>query len=290
MGAFKHNKKRDTGLVYEFLVRKLSKTLVEKDQNGYRRAMEIVHKYYGDGTPLAEERELFDVIRNTRSVTESTARRILGEVQRHALMLDSKRIDIKKSNLIKEINHSFGKEMFTQHRVPEYRLLASIQMVIDATRTQNRLTESVQKIQLEEGLVKYMMTRGSFSESITQKSEIDSLVMAMVAKRFNEKYSKSLSTSQKRLLEKYIRAQVSGDMKQLKETILQECQATFKSIDKAALMTDVKADSVMSERLQEARKKLESIVADASTNTNTDDVVENMMMFQKLVEEVESDE
>ena len=129
MGTFKHNKKRDTGLVYEFLVRKLSQTMVEKDTSSYQKTMDILRKYYGDGAILAEERELFDVIMNARGLSEVAARRVLGEVQRVAKSMDARKIDIKKSNLIKEINYTFGRDFFSNHRVPTYRLLASIQML-----------------------------------------------------------------------------------------------------------------------------------------------------------------
>jgi len=285
MSAFRHNKKRDTGLVYEFLVRQLSRSVVEKDPMTYKRTLEIVKKYYGDGTTLSEERELFDVIRSARGLSEASARRVLGEVERHARGMDAKRIDIKKSNLIKEINYSFGQDFFSDHRVPEYRLLASIQMVVDAARTQNRLTESVQKIQLEEGLVRYMTTRGSFSEGTTQRSEVDALVMSMVAKRFNEKYSTSLTEPQKKLLEKYIRWQVTGDAKPLSEALVVEMRRINDALTRASFMKEVIEDKSMSSKLEEAKSKL---LAEGACSLDLQ--VEEVMMFQRLVEEVESDE
>ena len=206
MASFKHNKKRNTGLVYEFLLRRLSEAMVDSDRSKYDQALGILKKYYGDGTAMAEERELFDVVRNTRGVTESAARRILGEVQHQAQKMDARKIDIKKSNLIKEVNHAYGQNFFNEYRIPEYRLLASIQMVIDAARTNTLIAESVARIQLEEGLVQYMTTKGSYS--VTKPAtpgEIDALIVRMVTKRFSEKYSKALNASQKILLERYIR-------------------------------------------------------------------------------------
>ncbi len=283
---FKHNKRRDTGLVYEFLIRRLSRAMVEKDQKTYKRALEIVKKYYGEGAPLAEERELFDVIRNARGLAETSARRVLGEVERAAQRMDTKKIDIKKSNLIKEINYAFGRDFFSVHRVPDYRLLASIQMVIDSARTQNRLTETVQKIQLEEGLVRYMTTRGSFQEASAQRSEVDALVMAMVAKRFNEKYAKTLNAPQKALLEKYIRWQVSGDAMPLAEFVSSEEKRIKGVLVRASFLREVRDDKAMLERLVEAQRKLD----EPTFVHKMDEGVEKVMMYQKLAEEVESDE
>lgn len=284
MATFKHNKKRNTGLVYEFLVRRLSSTMVEQDKQTYARTLEIIRKYYSEGSILAEERELFEVIRNTRGVTENAARRILNEVQKQARKLDGKKLDIKKSNLLKEINYTFGQDFFAEHRVPEYRLLASIQMVIDGCRGDAMLSESVAKIQLEEGLVQYMTTKGDYSVKQTaSKGEVDALVMKMVAKRFEEKYSKSLVGHQKTLLEKFIRYQVTGDEKQLQDFLHKETVRVSDSIARAELMKEVCDDKFMMDKLSEVKRhiiKLGSI----------DEQVENLMLFQKLVEEIEADE
>ena len=284
MATFKHNKKRNVGLVYEFLVRRLSSAMVSQDKKTYGKTLEIIRKYYSDGTVLSEERELFEVVRNTRGVSENAARRILREVQKQACRIDSKKCDIKKSNLLKDINYTFGKDFFAEHRVPEYRLLASIQMVIDGSRGDALLSESVAKIQLEEGLIQYMTTKGDYSVKATAtKGDIDQLVMKMVAKRFEEKYSKSLIGSQKVLLEKFIRYQVVGDKKQLADYIFAESMRVLSSIAKAEVMKEVKDDSVMSARLSDAKQhvmKLGSI----------DEQVENLMLFQKLAEEIESNE
>jgi len=286
MATFKHNKKRNTGLVYEFLVRRLSTSMVDKDKGVYQKTLEILKKYYSEGSVLAEERELFDVVKNTRGVTENAARRILAEVQKQARKTDGKKVDIKKSNLIKDINYAFGQDFFGEHRVPEYRLLASIQMVIDNSRGEPVLTESIANIQLEEGLVQYMTTKGDYSvKPAASKDEVDQLVMRMITKRFEEKYSKSLVGSQKTLLEKFIRYQVTGDVKQLHEYMVVEGKRIFDAMKKASTMKEIIEDKDMNVKLEEARKLFPT-----DTVIETDKWVEEMMMYQKLVEEINSNE
>lgn len=283
MGSFKHNKRRNAGLVYEFLVRRLGQAMVDQDKMTYRRALEIMQKYYSEGTILCEERELFEVIRNTRGVTESAARRILAEVQKHAQKMDARKVDIKKSNLIKEINYAFGKDFYAEHRVPDYRLLASIQMVVDASRNPRRLAESVAKIQVEEGLVQYMMTRGGYSVAQAPQSEIDQVVMRMVAKRFEEKYAKTLNGPQKVLLERFIRYEVTGDKVQLTKFLDSEESRVMAALNRAELMKEIIEDKVMAEKLDEAKRHVIKL-------GTLEERVENTMLYQKLVEEIESDE
>jgi hypothetical protein len=280
MGTFKHNKKRNSGLIYEFLVRHVSKCMIDNDTSGYQKSLIVIRKYFGDGAPLAEERELFDVVRTTRGVTENAARRILGEIQRAANQSDVKKIEIKKSNLIKEINYGFGQNFWDSYRVPEYRLLATIQMVIDAARGKHNLTESVQNIQLEEGLVKYMTSNKEFSSQQQPREDIDQLVMAMTAKKFHEKYSVSLRPNQKVLLEKFMRSQVTGDNMPLANYLHSEMERIVSSMKKARLIKEIIEDQEMLKKLDEALEKFPKECGR--------DAVEAVMVYQNLVEELES--
>lgn len=284
MGTFKHNKKRNTGLVYEFLVRHLSQSMIDKNAQMYQKTLGVVRKYYGEGSILAEEHELFSVIQNTRGVSENAARRILGEVQRQAGRIDHKRLEIKKSNLIKEINHGFGQNFWDLHRIPEYRLLATIQMVIEAARSNKMLSESVQNIQLEEGLVNYMTSTNKFSPPVPPREEIDQLVMAITAKKFQEKYSKHLNKNQQVLLEKYMRFQVDGDEKKFGEYLNKRKSDMTETLNRYATMKEFVQDPGMMSRMNEAMKKFNSL----PIGTN-DEFISEMMLFENLVEEVESD-
>jgi hypothetical protein len=284
MATFKHNKKRNAGLVYEFLVRRLSKTMIDKDKDGSQKTLGIVRKYFGEGTVLSEEKELFDVIRNTRGVSEMAARRILGEIQKQAKSLDIKKIDIKKSNLIKEINYGFGQDFWDDHRIPEYRLLATIQMIIDSARIPTQISESVQKIQLEEGLVQYMTSTGDFTVK-ERNQDIDKLVMALTAKKFQEKWTHSLNPAQKVILEKYIRFIATGDEETFRGFLHKRKSDMTASLNKYVSMKEFATDTVMRQKMDEAVTKFNSLPFGAS-----DEFVQEMMLFEKLVEEIESHE
>lgn len=287
MGTFKHNKKRNTGLVYEFLVRHLSQSMIEKNSQVYQKTLGLIRKYYGEAAPLTEEHELFTVVQGTRGVSENAARRVLGEVQRQAAKQDVKKLDIKKSNLIKEINYSFSQGFWDLHRIPDYRLLATIQMVIDASRSEKRLTESVQNIQLEEGLVQYMTSKAEYTPPSPHTEDIDQLVMAITAKKFQEKYTKTLNGPQQVLLEKYIRAQVTGDQKPLFDVINEQMNKIPISLGKARTMKEFIEDPIMMKKLDEATTEWSNI--SSSGFHKLDETVEEIMLFQKLVEEIECD-
>lgn len=231
---------------------------------------------------MGEEKELFDVVRNTRGLTEVASRRVLSEVKSVSRKIDLRKLEIKKSNLIKEVNYGFG-DLFYDSRVPDYRLLATIQTFLDTDRTPSRLTESVQLIRMEEVLVHHMMTRAEALPAIENKGEIDRLVMSMVAKRFGEKYNSSLIPAQKNLLEKFIRYQVANDEVPLRLFIEQETKRVREALDAARLMKEITEDPEMVKKLEEARANLNS-------HRDITLAVEDLMLYQKLVEEIQSDE
>ena len=282
--AFKHNKKRNSGLVYEFLVRRLGSQLVDQDKEGSNQTVAITERYFSDGEPLAEELELFRAIRETRGVSQETARRILGEVVRQAKAQDAKKIDTTKSSLIKELNHTFGRDFFDKHRLPEYRLLASIQIYIDSHRGK-RLAENFQAIQLEDGMVEWMTSTPPKPEKEAIE-QVDELVCAMARKRFNEKYGNSLNVGQKALLETYVTSLVKENTADLQKRVATDKKAIAKLLVSSYKMKEVQEDKVMKQRFVEAAKKLSEL----DTTRTDESVIEEMMLFHKLAEELLSNE
>lgn len=284
--SFKHNKKRNSALVYEFLIRRMSSQLIAKDQLGYRRTFGMVERYYGSGTPLGAERELFDVIRNTRGASRSIAERVLGEVKEHAVKIEGRLLETKKGDLIREINHSIGQGFFSQHRIPEYRLLASIQMVIDGSRLRlDRLTENVQRVRLEEALIEFMTTQEPIASQSDELNEdrVDGLVCSLAAQKFHEKYGDALIGPQKKLLDVYLRSIMTGKQERLDEHISAEVVRLDKALVSGRLLKEVREDKVMESKYSEAQAALKKISGPGDVAKK----IEELMLYQKLVAELE---
>lgn len=287
--GFSHNKKRNVGLVYEFLVRHLATQVINRNKVVYDKVLEIVKKYYGSGMPLSEEREIFEVIKNVRGVTDSVARRILHEainVYRH---LDHKKIELSKNNLIKEINCSFGKSFFSEHRLPEYKLLATIQLYLDGNRNNRSISESVQAIQLEDSIVNFMTTSSQLSRKTEHEDRIDDLVCALATNKFRNRYRHTLSQRQQKLLEEYAKLSLHGDEKDLNLMLNDEKTRILLVMRKARAMNEFKDDKVMQNRLAEAEEKLK-LFGKQNNAMRSEEFVQEIMLYQKLEEELTSNE
>lgn len=284
MASMKHNKKRSSGIVYELLVRKMGSQMIDKDQPGCKKTITLFENYFSSNVPIGLELDLFRIIKNTRGTSEATARKVLGEVMREASKMDYRLLDIKKSNLIKEIHHSFGQEFFSKFRIPEYRLLASIQLFIDSCRPGGRLAENVQRIHIEDALVRYMTAEESVQTNAPVVAEMDFLVARLAQKKFREKYGNSLNESQKRVLNEYSRFLFTDNPGVLRKVLAKDKARVLSTIDESYMTKEVKEDLVMQKRLTEAREILQKM----DVGRVNEDVVQEMMLYHKLCEELES--
>ena len=131
----RHNKKRNSGLLYELLIRKISRSLVEGDNKSASISKSIVKKYFNAGTELHKEYRLINALVNVPVGSESIATAVLSEAREASKKFDSKALKIEKSNLIREINHELNKDDFYAESVPNYRMYATASSVIGYWRS-----------------------------------------------------------------------------------------------------------------------------------------------------------
>lgn len=283
--SFKHNKKRNVALVYEFLLREMSEKVIEEDKKGFQNAFLIFKKYFSPGCVLQKKKELFDVIRENRGVSCDIARQILGEVSLKAKNIDNRISDIKESNLIKDINYGLGRDFFAKHRIPEYRLLATIQLIVEGCKPNTTLFEDVKRIQLKESLVKFMSSN-KIREQTFSPVKVDKLVYTLAENKFKEKYGKTLSDSQKRIMAKYIKCSFNVEHSDFRNSLISELSSIKSVLQKSCSLKEVKDDVIMQGKMNDAMSHIDSL----NENVNIDELVEEVMLYQKLVEELASNE
>lgn len=282
--SLKHRKKRNAALVYEFLVRRMASTMVDQDPEAYLQTLQITKRYYATGQPLAEEKALFDAVVQNRGLSEKAAQQVLAEVQRHARSTDQRLLEIKKSNLIKDVNYTLGQDFFDVHRIREYRLLASLQMLIDRYRnTEAPLSEDVERIKLEEGLVTYMTTTEPQPVASNQQP-VDSFVASLAMKKFEERYSGALNEAQRRTLRGFMNYTMTGDQARFAKEMRGEYERIKNGLKEAFGRREFVEDNVMAERLGEAVRKFKEI-----SDLTSEATVQDVLLYQRLLQEIDSD-
>lgn len=192
-----HNKKRNVGVIHEQLVRYVGGAIISKDQKSAENAVAIITRYFKPGTELYREFRLFNALVNAPMGNGELASRVVLEAKNAATTHDKNRLSEEKSQLIKAINHTLSEEKFYDIRVPNYKLYATVQSLLDSWRGKNIL-EITELAKYEHNLCEWL-TR--LPESEVKNEAIDPLAYKLMLQKFQEKYGKNLLPSQKRVVE-----------------------------------------------------------------------------------------
>jgi len=285
MSGRNHNKKRNSMLLYEFLVRTISKSLIEDDKKRSAGALRILKRHYKPGTNLYKEFRLINSLVKTTVSSEHVAASILREAKSAAVSMNHAAIDREKSLLIKHINHVINDDNFYDQHVNEYRALATIQTLMNEWRSPNK--DLLKMAQYEDQLMKWLVTEKSapVDQTITEDTNGSArLLMKVMTKKLNEKYDSVLNEQQKSLIRAYAFSTASDDMSSIKMK-LHEAKDNLLELIEQYETEDQKNEYVKS-KLDEVK----SCLIQENLGDVDDSTVTRFMLYSRLKEELESKE
>lgn len=200
----KHSKKRNVGLMYEFLVRVISVALLEGDKKKSSRALKIMKRYFKPGTELYNEFRLVHSLKTVSVSSESVASTIVERAREVAKGHNASQLMREKSLLIREVNHTLNDNNFYDQPVQDYRMYATIQSLIDEWR--NPTGDIRLLAEYEDKLVKWMSsdkTQVSSSPISEEDPGTTRLLVKVMTQKLNEKYSEALLPEQRVILREY---------------------------------------------------------------------------------------
>ena len=192
----KHNKKRNTGFIYEALVREVVKQSIANNKEQRNLAISLLKEFFNKNTLLYKDLQLYKSILETKKVKEKIAFKILIEAKSVKNNLNKKMLFTEQSKIIKKINKDLSPEVFMNY-VPSYKYLASIGMFFGDNLNPK------QKVLLEEKILERMTLNENTKNRIEEK-KLDNLVVKSFVKRFNNTYNKNLLNEQKELINHFI--------------------------------------------------------------------------------------
>ena len=120
----KHNKLRNTGLLFEFLLRQITSDVLNKVDDS--KAVFIVKKKFNENTELGKELALYNIIINKKFDSDRKADYFINEVINERQKLVNSTLRREKYNLIKIINEYYDLRKFISSKVDNYKIHASI--------------------------------------------------------------------------------------------------------------------------------------------------------------------
>jgi len=237
MKKLKHSKYKNTGILFEMLVRKLTSETLTSDKS---KAIDIIKKYFGKNTELSKELNLYNSILKEQFKSEALALDFIKECQDAHGKLNKSLIKRQKYNLVKEISESFSFDSLAKAHINNYKILASVYMLFEYKDSGNpkKLNECKSSVLDHVVLTETVKSEKDVLLETFSKQEKDMrlLTYKLLVDKFNTKYS-GLSESQKRLLNQYITH--VNDTDSLREYINIEIPRIKKTLaEQSKLVTD----------------------------------------------------
>ena len=203
MAKLKHSKFKNTGILFELLVRQIaSDTLANKDS----LALEIIKKHFKKGTELNKELKLYQSLTKENFDNQYQAQEFIDIVLNERVKLNEGILRRQKYNLIKSVKESFIMDDFFKYRVTNYREMASVYKLFENKSNQSPKEYVTCKTTILETITRNnveIVTESTNKEYNEQSKEVRMLAYKFLVDSFNSKYT-NLSESQKKVLRSYI--------------------------------------------------------------------------------------
>jgi len=207
MHKIKHSKFKNSGILFELLVRQIaSDTVSNKDS----AAIGIVRKYFNK-SELAKEYKLYQALITPKSLSEAKAETFINSTLEASLRLNKTALRKEKYNIIKEIRDHYDIEEFFKAKINHYKQYAAAFNLIEAHNSLE-FTEPQHIIDNKITLLEHITRREIDKESVKDRvmeefTNMDKgsriLAYRMLLEKFNSKYA-TLSDRQKLILKEFI--------------------------------------------------------------------------------------
>ncbi len=200
MKRIKHAKVKNTGIVFELLVRQVASDTMN---NKNSQALHILKKHFKANSEIAKELKLYRSLSTEKFLSESKAMKFLEAVIRTRKQLNESQLRRDKYNLIKDLKTSYNLEDFFKSRITNYKTHASTYKLFEYAEADDPAQYTTNKFSLVEHIQTSSVIKKDSTMLNTQHKDVRILASKLVVDKFNEKYSK-LNESQKHMLREYI--------------------------------------------------------------------------------------
>jgi len=278
MKSLKHSKFKNTGVLFELLVRQVtSDTLNNVDS----KAIPIIKKYFTKSTELSKELNLYQTLVQEKFSKDEKANHLIDAVLTAKSQLNQSILNRQKYNLIKEIKNTFVLEEFFKSKVNNYKTLAAIYKMFEFTIADNPVESVNNRYTLVEHITQTSVKKSNelneMSEFVKQDKDVRLLSYKILVDKFNEKYS-NLNEGQKSLLRQYINTVSEGT--EIKEFVSKEVIKLQKELK---TLNSKISDKVVKIKLTEVINLLNEISAAKSLKDNH---ILSLLRYHELVKEL----
>ncbi len=210
----KHNKKRNVGLINEFCSRYMARAIIEHKDSDLTKAKSILQKHFQKDTNLFKELKLFNALYKTKVQNKEAAWSLINQVKESCRISSQSKLDLEKTALLHEINCTLGDPNFFNKVVPDYKICATIQVLMDTWRNASLQESNIsESSQLEDKLLEHMVLTPEIHTSASNinknvlemtDNDINQLVVNIMLEKLTKKFGNLLGVEQKDIINMYV--------------------------------------------------------------------------------------
>ena len=279
----KHSKYKNTGILFELLVRQVTADTLN---GGESAALGIIKKYFVK-SELSKEYKLYEALTKSTSLTESKANVLIQTLLETSKKLNRGILRREKYSLINEIRQSYNLEEFFKTKLPHYKTFAAFYMLNEIQSTEALVDTNLivnNKMTILEHLSSNEIKEEKVEADVLQEfqsydKDTRMLTYRILMENFNGKYT-DLHNSQKEVLRQYINSVDSTP-------VLREFYNT--EVDKIKTQLTELNSKVENKAVQIKINEVISLIEELDkTSKVTSDNIVNILQYLELVEELKS--
>lgn len=283
MTKLKHSKYKNSGLIFELLIRQVTADTISGKQSP---ALDIIKKYFLK-SELSKEYKLYESLLKNLPLAESKANIVINTILETSKKLNRSTLRREKYNLIKEIRDNYNLDDFFKIKLPNYKAYAALYSLMEIYNNDNLVNPEAiitNKVTLLEILTTSKINKKEVKNEVIEEfkkydKDLRILTYRILLEKFNDKYD-GLNENQKLVLKQFItEVDSTPKLKEFYNSKIQEIKTEL-----AQLIESID-NKVMKIKLNEVNNIIVELPKGAPISN--DDIV-NLLQYYQLIDEIKT--
>ena len=281
MKKLKHSKYKNTGILFEMLVQKLTSETLTSNKS---ITIDIIKKYFLK-SELSKEYKLYESLLKKLPLIESTANIVINTILETSKKLNRGALRREKYNLIKEIRDNYNLDDFFKIKLPNYKAYAALYSLMEIYNNDNLVNPDAiitNKVTLLEILTTSKINKKEVKDEVIEEfkkydKDLRILTYRILLEKFNDKYD-GFNEKQKSVLKQFItEVDSTPKLKEFYNSQITEIKTELKNLIKSV------DDKVTSIKLNEIVNIISELSKESSIKN--EDIV-NLLQYYQLIDEI----
>ena len=272
----KHSKQRNVGIMFEILNHAVLNEISKGHNKTAAGIFSIIKKHFMAETEISKAYRVYSQLLYSEARNPYYAARFFGDlVKEYNETVSSKKLYNENTKLLEEISRVCNRKNIMKVNVPNYKLFASFNILINETEVNygGQYLSSRDRLACEQNIFEHLVenkeakrikeANAHHTDKPKEQLQTETLALGIALKNFDQKYGKLLTTEQKDCLVKYYTTKDSKNfstwIKKRVGNILDEVADKKASIDNQKILTKVEL----------VEQKLRGIVQEEIISTNS---------------------